>query len=328
MSHLYNWGVIGCGNIAHKFVEGLSHISEGKFYASGSRNYEKAEEFKKKHGGVKAYGSYEELASDPDVDIIYIATPHNYHFENTMMCLQHKKHVLCEKPLTVNANETERLIEKARSENKFLMEALWMRFFPVMTQLREWIREKLIGEVRIIQADFGIRRPLIPEKRLFNPDLAGGALLDLGIYPISLAYWIFEKDPVEINSNAYLGITSVDEQSVYIFKYEDGALAVLSSACRTETSHEARIYGTKGSIIIPDFWHGEQAIVHLEGESDHTYHFPVESNGYNYEADHVMKCLGENKIESEIMPLEESFQVMQTMDKIREQCGLKYPFES
>ncbi len=234
---------------------------------------------------------------------------------------------MCEKPLTVNAAETQSLIKLAKEQNLFLMEAMWMRFLPVISQLKAWIKEQIIGEIRMLKADFGIRKPLDSQSRLFNPDLAGGALLDVGIYPISLAFWVFERAPQTMHSAADLGITGIDEQNACIFKYNQGQLAILFSALRTNTSHQAEIYGTRGSIVLPDFWHGQSAIVKKEGKAAKTYHFPIKSNGYNYEAKHVMDCLKNGKMESDVMPLRETLEIISTMDKMRKQWELKYPFE-
>jgi len=327
MSKIINWGIMGCGKIAHSFAKGLSVLPEATLYAAGSRTKEKAVSFGQKYNILKTYGSYDELATDPHIDIIYIATPHNYHKENTLLCLRNYKAVLCEKPMCINAKEAEELIKEARKNQLFLMEAMWMRFLPVMFKVREWLNEKIIGDIRILKADFGFRFPWEPQKRILNINLAGGALLDVGIYTLSLAYMVFKNEPVKITSTAYIGETGVDEQSAYLLSYGNGAFASLTSAVRTKTPHDAIIIGTKGSIVIPDFWHGQMAILHIKDKAPSEFKFPFISNGYNYEAQYTMDCLKKNKLESDIMPLNETLLIIKTMDEIRSQWKLIYPEE-
>jgi predicted dehydrogenase len=327
MKNKINWGILGCGKIAHKFAKGLSTLKDARLLAVGSRSQEKAAEFAAEHKAERACGSYEALAADPEIDIIYVATPHPWHAANTRLCLENDKAVLCEKPFTVNAAESASLIAFAREKKLFLMEAMWMRFFPVMEGLRQWISEGRIGEVRMLKADFGFRAEWNEESRLFNPDLAGGALLDIGIYPLSLAYMVFGSAPEALTGLADIGTTGVDEQSAYILRFEGGKLAVLSSAVRTKLPHEALILGTEGSVRIPDFWHGTEAWLESGGRKPKRYRFPITSNGYQYEARAAMDSLRAGQTEHPLMPLDESLAIMQTMDDLRSLWGLRYPFE-
>jgi len=327
MNRPIGWGIMGCGAIAHKFVEALIKVSGAKLQAAGSRSMEKARNFANQYGAERAHGSYESLIQDPEVDIVYIATPHNYHRENATLCLNHNKHVLCEKPMTVNASETEELIALARANRLFLMEAVWMRFFPVMSNLRTWLNDDIIGDIHMLKADFGISRPFEPKNRLFSPSLAGGALLDVGIYPINFCQMIMKEKPGKIHSSAYIGTSGVDEQSACLLTYEHGAMGLLSCAIRTKTNHNAEIIGSKGIITIPSFWKGEEATITNEDEEPISHLFPFDENGYEYEIKEVHRCLNKKLLESPLMPLGETLSIMQIMDEIREQWGLKYPFE-
>jgi len=273
------------------------------------------------------YDSYEGLANDPDVDVVYISTPNNLHKENTVMCLRAGKSVLCEKPFAINAKETEEMIDLARQRGPFLMEAMWTRFLPAIVKLREILAEKTIGEVRMLIADFGFRSELNPKSRIFDPSLGGGALLDVGIYTVSLASMVF-GNPSRITGMAHIGETGVDEQSAVILGYEKGELALLASAARTTTPHVAHLLGTEGRITVdPPFWRPQSLTFSIRGRPDEVKQFPFEGNGYSYEAAEVNRCLREHKPESDIMPLDETFSIMKTMDAIRAEWGLKYPGE-
>jgi dihydrodiol dehydrogenase / D-xylose 1-dehydrogenase (NADP) len=323
----YKWAILGPGTITHKFSSDLKLLDTAELYAVGSRSIEKAQAYASKYNIPKVYGSYDELLRDPDVEIIYIATPHPMHKNWVIKSLEAGKAVLCEKPITVNAYEAEEIFNAAKKNNVFFMEAMWTRFLPVMVKVREWVKDGAIGEVRMLKADFGFRADLDREGRLFNPSLAGGALLDAGIYPISFAYMVFGKVPVEIISTVHLGETGVDEQGASIFKYDKGELAVIESAVRTNTPQEAYILGTKGSIKIPQFWCARSAILNTNDGKSLVYEDSRQSIGYGFEAEEVMSCLSKDEKESSVMPHMESLEIMKTMDTIRSQYGLKYPFE-
>ncbi|MCY4061189.1 MAG: Gfo/Idh/MocA family oxidoreductase [Chloroflexi bacterium] len=327
MSDKIRWGLIGLGWISRKFAKGLAFVPDAEVYAVASRSQEKADAFGAEFGASKCYGSYEELANDPNVDVAYIGTPNNYHLSQTLLCLKAGKHVLCEKPFAVNAKEAKVMIECAREKNLFLMDAFWTRYFPAMYKLRELLAEKVIGDVMLVTADFGGRGPVVPEKRHFNPDLAGGAMLDVGSYCIQFASMIYGKPPTDIVSQVAIGETGVDELSVLVFKYSDYEMATLTSAIRLSTPHEARVIGTEGYIAIPNFWHPDELTVVRSGQAPETLRFPYEGEGFQFEAIEVGQCIRAGLTESPVYPLDETLTIMETMDRIRADWGLRYPFE-
>jgi predicted dehydrogenase len=325
-SKTIHWGILGPGSIANQFAAGLQSVSDATLHAVGSRTQAKAEAFADKYGASKRYGSYEALAADPDVHVIYIATPHPGHKEAALLCLEHGKAVLCEKPFTVNAKEASEVIESARAKNLFVMEAMWSRFFPAMARVRELLAAGTIGEARMLQADFGFRTDVNPESRLFNMALAGGGLLDVGVYPISLASMLFGT-PTEVSGLAQIGKTGVDEQAALTLKYANGQLAALTTGIRINTPQEAVILGTDGSLKLhAPWWKANTLTVNANGKSE-TLSVPFEGQGMNYEAKEVGDCLRAGKIESAILPLSETLSVMKTLDTLRAQWGLKYPME-
>lgn len=327
MADVIRWGILGTGGISHQFARGLSSLTDGKLVAVGSRTLESAEKFAKEFGADRAHEGYDALANDPDMDAIYIGVPHPYHFENAMRCLNAGKPVLCEKPFTINAGELEKLIATAREKQIFLMEAMWTRYFPAMIKLRELIADGAIGDVRMIQAHFGFRTEFRADHRLFAPELGGGALLDVGIYPISFASMIL-GEPSEVTSTAELGETGVDEQSAYLFKYAGGQIAILSSATRTAMPIEAMVIGTTGRIKVEHpFYMPSTLTLTPAGGEPVTLSLPFEGNGYNYEAAEVGRCLREGLLESPTMPLDESLRLMRILDGIRAEWGLVYPSE-
>lgn len=321
------WGILGLGSIANAFAEGLTSVPDAQLMAVGSRSQEKAEAFRQKHGALRAHGSYEALAADPDVDIIYVATPHPMHAEDAMLCLNHGKAVLCEKPFTVNAKQAEQVIALAREKNLFLLEGMWSRFFPLMAQLRTMLKDGVIGDARMLQSDFGFRADVNPQGRLFAPELAGGALLDVGCYVVSLASMLFGT-PTAIAGVATLGETGVDEQAAMTLRYDGGEVAALTTAIRTNTEQAAVITGTTGRITIHSpWWKPDKMTIVRSGQSDEVVSVPFKGNGFNYEAIEAAACLTGGKMESDILPLDESLSIMRTLDTLREQFGVKYPME-
>ena len=232
------WGILGTGRIAGDFATGLAAESDAEIVAVGSRAQHTADEFADRFAIPNRHPTYEALAADPDVDIIYIATPHTLHKENTISCLNAGKAVLCEKPFAINSAEAQEMIDCARANGIFLMEAMWTRFLPHIREMVRRIEDGQIGEIRLFQGDFCYRAPVNPGSRAFNPDLGGGALLDIGVYPISLVHHLL-GGPARTASLAHLGETGVDELAGMLFQYEDGALAVMSTAVRANTPHSA-----------------------------------------------------------------------------------------
>ena len=322
------WGILGPGSIAHKFAVGLQATSEGELVAVGSRDQQRADAFADQYGAPNRHASYEALSADPDIDAVYVATPHPFHKDNSILCLEAGKAVLCEKPFTINAAEAEAVVACARANGVFLMEAMWSRYLPIMVQVRQWLDAGAIGEPLMVSADFGFRAGVNPDGRLFNLALGGGALLDIGIYVVSFAAMVLGAQPAQIAAAAHLGETGVDEQTGIVLRYSGGAIANLSCAIRASTSHEARIVGSEGTIVIdPSWWKGESATLKAWGPCEERIELPLAGNGYNYEAQEVARCLGEGLTESAVMPLDETVALMRILDEIRAQIGLKYPME-
>ena len=321
------WGILGTGGIAHEFAKGLSDTPDAEILAVGSRTGDAAEDFATALGIARFYGSYAELASDPDVDVVYVATPHPFHEENAALCLKAGKHVLCEKPMTLNAAQAERLIALAREKGLFLMEGMWTRFFPLMERVRYLISSGAIGEPRMLDVDFGFRAPFDPLQRLFNPDLGGGALLDVGVYCVALSSMIFGP-PDRITGLAHLGESGVDEQSAAILEHGDGRISTISIATRTATPQEAIVAGTEGRIRVhPDWWRPDTLTLSRPGQEDETIKVPYTGNGFPHEAAEVMRCIRSGAHESDVMPLQETLSIARTMDELRRQYGLVYPGE-
>lgn len=328
MTDSIRWGLIGLGSISRKFATGLSYLNDAEVYAVASRSQEKADAFGAEFAASKCYGSYEALANDPAVDVVYIGTPHTYHLPHTLLCLNAGKHVLCEKPFAVNRAQAQTMVDCARANKRFLMDAFWTRFFPGMIKLRQLIADKVIGDVMLLQADFGFRMSqIMPEHRLFNPELAGGALLDVGVYCLQLASMVYGKQPSEILSLGTLGATGVDELSATIFKYSDYELATIVTAIRLSTPQEVRVMGSKGYISLPNWWQPSEMTVAVAGQAPETLTFENEGNGFNYEAAAVGNCIRAGFIECDVMPLDETLAIMETMDRIREIWALRYPVE-
>ena len=327
MKNLIKWGILGCGKISKKFVHSMEVIKDSQVIAVASRTPAKAEQFASEFNIPAKYDNYEQLLQRDDIDAVYIATTHNFHFECLEMAIAAKKAILCEKPFTVNAREAEIIIKKARDNNVFLMEGMWTRFLPAMVQVRDWLKKNSIGKIRQIRADFGICPQKDPSGRLFDLNLAGGALLDTGIYPVSFASMVSGKKSRKIISHAVMGDTGVDEQSVYIFHYDDNSLAVLSSAIQAKLTNRAEIIGETGKIIIPPNFIGAQlAELHRFGNknTDKVETDFLPKTGFSFEIQEVNQCLRKNKLESAIMPLDETFHIMQTLDEIRSDWGLHY----
>jgi predicted dehydrogenase len=327
MAKKIRWGILGCGGIANKFASDLPLSKHGELVAVGSRSGSKAEQFAARHG-VRAWGSYEELVADPAVDVVYVATPHPYHLDCALLAIRSGKHVLCEKPIALNAKQTRRMINAAAKHGVFLMEGMWTRFFPAMVRLRQWLSEGRIGKVLAVEADFGIRFKVGPEHRINNPGLGGGALLDLGIYPVSFASMIYGAQPETIVSTVHKAATGVDDHAVIAFRYADDATAAVSTSSVVQMKNEARIFGTEGMMILDDnFIHPNRVTLHAAGKKARTFDYPFDGFGMHFEADHVHACLRKGLLQSDIMPLAESLAIMQTLDTLRRQWKLRYPGE-
>lgn len=328
MSQTIRWGILGTGAIAHKFVEALGVVPDAEAVAVGSRAQHTADAFGDEFAVPRRHASYQALVEDPEVDAIYVSSPHPMHHDNTLLCLNADKAVLCEKPFALNAREAESMVQCARDRGLFLMEAMWTRYLPAIAQVRQWLAEDAIGEVRMMTADFGFRANFNPEGRLFNPELGGGALLDIGVYIISLASMVYGEQPARIAALADIGATGVDEQTTMAFRYGSGAIASLACAVRTDTPRDVRIQGTRGSIHIPaPFYDAQTATLNAGGEAPVTVRPDRVENGFKYEIEEVGRCLREGLLESPALPLDETLAIIRTLDAVRAEIGLKYPME-
>ncbi len=340
MKREIGWGILGPGRIATSTTRGpLAHLDDARCVAVGSRSSERAAEFAAQFDFERSYGSYEELARDPGVDVVYVATPHPFHKEHTLLCLENGKHVLCEKPMAMNERQVREMVECARANNRFLMEAMFTRWVPVHRQVRRWIEEGCIGEIRMLWASSGFRTAWDPQGRLLNRALGGGALLDIGVYPISFAHQLFGT-PEGVLAAGPIGSTGVDEQGAYVFKYAGGRLASLTCAIWATPPNDALIRGTKGVIYLDQAWWGGLRTGYLQLDGEEPIHFEETQADRLYETDisrdhekswmvaHVMECLREGKLESPVMALEESIAIARSMDQIREQIGLTYAADS
>lgn len=329
------WGVLGCGKIARKFAEGLCSAEGCTLAACAARELATAKTFAAEVGtaaagpdGVRALEGYDALYDCAEVDAIYIATPHVFHHEQALAALQAGKAVLCEKPICTDAAQARALAAEAEARGVFLMEAMWTRFFPLMAAVRELVATRAIGELRYVQADFGFRCGGDPASRLMNPDLAGGGLLDVGVYPLSLFQMLLGA-PATVQGSAHLGATGVDEQAAWVLGYAGGALAVGSCAVRTQTPHEAWICGSEGRIHIHSSWWKPEALtLYRPGAEPEERRYPVKGNGYEYEAEAVADCLRQGLREHPVMPWADSIALQETMDALRAQWGLIYPWEA
>lgn len=329
MAEKIRWGILGCGKIAHKFANDLQWVADGELFAVASRDALRAETFGNQHQARRIFTSYEDLVGARDVDAIYVATPHGMHYENVMLCLRHEKAVLCEKAFALNLAHAREMVDYARKQNVFLMEAFWTKFLPQYQQVMAMVRSGRIGEVKMIQADFGFKAPEPKAQRLFDPLLGGGSLLDIGIYPVFLAQSLLGK-PTQVHAFITPYESGVDEQCAMTLKFAGGALAVLSSTFAVETPVEAMIAGTEGRIIMRNRFHNAMATIELvmdRGEPLVTDVDREEGYGYQFEARHVNECLRKGLTESPVMTHADTLMLMETLDRIRKSCDVRYPVD-
>ncbi|MEN8240915.1 MAG: Gfo/Idh/MocA family oxidoreductase [Chloroflexota bacterium] len=321
------WGVLGPGKISIRFGEGLSHVEDAVLQAVGSRSLTRGNQFAKKFQVANVYSSYQDLVDDPEVVVIYIATPHRFHFEQAKMCLEAGKHVLVEKPFTVNAAEAEQLFMLAKQNDLFVMEAMWTYFLPMYQQVRQWLDTGKIGEVKFINSSFGFRAPRDPEGRLFNPELAGGALLDIGIYNLAVSQWVTQQEIRSFEVSGLVGETGVDDLVAGILNFEGGAIAQFNCSFLSIMPNELSIYGTLGEIHIrPNFWQATKATL-VRADKEKTVRKPFKASGFEYEIDEVCRCIRAGLLESPVHPHRQILTTMRLMDAIRERLGVVYPFE-
>jgi len=321
------WGIMGPGGISSRFASELAHAPGAELAAVAGRSKEKADAFAAKHGIPRSYGSCEELANDPDVEIVYIGTLHPVHKENALTLLRGGKAILCEKPFTMSRKEAQEIVEEARKRNLFAMEAMWTRFLPAIRKVKEWLRSGAIGEVKLLKAEFGFDAGWNPEGRLLNKEKGGGTLLDAGIYPVSFASFVYGEKPSRVASAAVIGETGVDEQYSLLFEYAGGQVASLHGSVRLAMNNDAWLYGTKGKIHVPNFLAATEATLFVNGEEPVVFQDERTFVGHAFQAIEAMDCLREGRKESAEMPLDETVELMGTLDEIRAQWHLTYPGE-
>ncbi len=320
------WAIIGPGSIARTFAAALPMVAGAELVAVASRDLARAQAFASKHQARLAVDSIAAVAEADDIDAVYVATPHPHHCAPALTCLAAGKAVLVEKPLALNAAQVGSLIAASHRHRAFLMEAMWTRFLPAWRTAAEWIHTGRIGEPRLVSADFGFRCGWDPHSRLLDPALAGGALLDVGVYTLAAANAVFPGPPLGVAGFAHLGATGVDEQSVAVLSWPGGRLARLAAAVRTATAGDCRIDGTEGSIHLPQFWRATRA-TWTSGDKSEIFDGPHESNGFEYQIREVHRCLADGLIESPVMPHADSLTIAGVMDALRRQWGLRYPGE-
>lgn len=321
------WGILATGEIAAAFTEELRLLPDAEVVAVGSRAPETAAAFAERHGVPRAYGSWAELAADDEVDIVYVANTHNAHREAVLTCLKAGRAVLCEKAFTLNAAEAAELVEFAREAGLFLMEAMWMRCNPAIRRIAELVEAGAIGSVVAVHADFGISVPPDPGHRLRDPAQGGGALLDLGVYPISFAHLVLGP-PERIEAWARLTPEGVDENTGVLLGHAGGAVALLSCGIAAESPGTASITGTLGRIDLPAlFFQPDTFTLHRAGAGPRTFHVPYEGTGLAHEAVEAMRCLREGLVESPLVPWRATLEVMGVMDAVRERIGVRFPGE-
>lgn len=328
MSAPVGWGILGTGRIAHKFAADLARVPDARLIAVASRTPATAEAFARQHGIPRAYGDYAALVEDSGVEVVYVASPHACHAADTRLALTAGKAVLCEKPMAINAHEAAGMIRSARDRGLFLMEAMWTRCLPFWDTLGVLRESGRLGEVRLLTADFGYRSSPEAKPRLFDPALGGGALLDVGVYPVALASWWFGA-PVTIATHADIGTFGIDENCAITFQHAGGQLSQLAASIRVETGQEAVISATGGRVRLPKpWWRTKHLTVTWADRPEEQFEWDWEGDGYHFEAAHVMDCLRKGRLESDRMPLAESLAIAQALDAVRAQWGLKYPTES
>jgi predicted dehydrogenase len=325
---LIRWGILGCGRIARKFAADLVHVQDAKLMALGARQIEDARDFAKEFPAPHVYGSYKELVSDPEVDVIYVATPHAFHHEHTLLCLKHKKAVLCEKAFAMNLQQAQEMVDISRKSRVFLMEALWSKFLPQYQKLRELIAAGELGEISNVLVNFGFipQDPVPP--RLYDPALGGGSLLDIGIYNVFFVLSLLGR-PDTIEASMTPTPEAVDQQCAALFKYKNGAMAQLFSSLTSNLGTEADIGGTKNRVRLTSRFYAPSANIELfSGREESKKIIPVHKesgSGYQYEARHVGDCLRKGLTESPVMTHADSLLIMETMDRIRSAAGIRYP---
>ena len=315
----YNWGILGAGKIARKFTNDLKLLPNANLYAVASTSPERAENFKNEFGYEKAYNSYNELVMDKNLDIVYIATTNNLHFENTMLCLEHGKAVLCEKPFASNYQQVKQMTDKAKEKNVFLMEALWSRFIPSMIEFKKQAESGILGKIRLLQCDFGFVRAFDEKDRVFNMELGGGTIPDIGVYAVFVAVYLFGA-PEKMQITSVPSPTGSDWTTAYTFTHKNGKISQLCTSFEVCLDNRAKLFGENGTLILNRSFHSPTTITLRDNRGNRTK-IPVNNQagwGFSHEAAEVMSCLDNNQIESEKMPHEFSLELIKVLDKCSE----------
>ncbi len=319
-------GILGAGSIAHKMAATISLMEGIEVYAVASRSLKKAEEFAKQYQIPKAYADYRAMAKDPSVDLVYIATPHSHHYAHVKLCLEQGRHVLCEKAFMINSSQAKEAVKLAKEKNLLLAEAIWTRYMPSRSIIRKAVESGMIGEVTSLTANLGY--VIKNKERLVRSDLGGGALLDLGVYPVNFALMVFGDDYAEVSAEAVLSGQGVDLQNSITLKWKDGRMAVLHSNMQALTDRRGIIYGDKGYIQVENINNCEAVSVYdLDRNLVKQYEIPPQITGYEYEVEACLRAIENGETECSEMPLSDSVAVMELLDRIREILGIKYACE-
>lgn len=316
MSKEYKWGIIGAGHIAGSFAKGLKALPNAQCYAIASRDGEKAASFAAEYGFEKSYDSYQAMLQDPQVDIVYVATPNNLHYTHTMMALDAGKHVLCEKPFAITCSQAMTMMRVSREKNLFLMEALWSRFLPSMITASKLLGEGVVGKPLLLQAEFGIHPVYDENSRLFDPKLGGGSIADIGIYPIFLALFLF-GDPLSMDVSSIPAPTGVDMTTTIVMTHREGRMSVLTSSFAFDMESDAKITGDAGRLRLCRMFHTPTKLMLRRNVEEAETEIPVEmvGNGYNYEAAEVMRCIDEGLIESDIWNHSQTLRLLDIVER-------------
>ncbi|ALO07908.1 Putative oxidoreductase [Streptomyces venezuelae] len=328
MGDTVRWGILATGGIAERFTTDLQTLDGAEVVAVASRTEASAKTFADRFGIPRAYGEWAGLFADEDVDVVYVATPHHAHREAAGLALEAGKAVLCEKALTLNAREAEELVALSRDRGLFLMEAMWMYCNPLVRRLAELVRDGAVGEVRTVQADFGLQGPFAADHRLRDPAVGGGALLDLGVYPVSFAQLLL-GEPDSVQAHALISPEGVDLNTGMLLGWDSGASALLSCSLVADTPLTAAVTGTLGRIEVPrGFFFPERFTLHRDGREPEEFVAGDDPHSFRHEAAEVMRCLRAGATESPLVPLEGSLAVMRTLDAVRDRVGVRYPSEA
>ena len=316
------WGIVSTGRITHQFVQDFAYVPNGEVVAVASRSLESANEFAGEYGIPRAYADYAQMLEDPDVDAVYVATPHTLHYQNTIDAIQARKHVLCEKPFTVGVREARNLFHIAEQSSVFVMEAMWTWFLPAIQKAREWVEQGRIGRLRQVKADFGYPLlPFDPGRREYNAELAGGCLLEMGIYPVALAWLFMQRDPVDIQVTAHRAPNGVEDDVAMLFDYgdeSDGAVATLGTSFRSKLQNWAYIIGEDGYIAIPDFWRAsESSLYHLDTRVDH-FDDGRKSLGFNYETVAANEDILAGRQQNSLVSWANTIRFQEHMERVKE----------